>query len=113
MKNLNIQYHVRCFITYSRSVRASTRLLAAFSPSTRTMSSQFSVTVRTSCNILRVLRWYVDSADREGEAGVFGCDTCRTGDAVGVEGPRNEANLPLIVGSCNKMYSCLDNVKWW
>lgn len=35
----------------------------------------------------------------------MGCDTCRTGDDVGVEGPRNEASRPLIMLGYNDISS--------
>lgn len=43
---------------------------------------------------VRTLRWYVDSAYREGEAASWGLTL--TGEDVGVEGPLKEASLLIV-----------------
>lgn len=51
---------------------------------------------RISCSEALVLRWKVDSTCLEGDEGENG-GLCCAGEDVGVEGPRNEASLLLIV----------------
>lgn len=79
--------------THSSSVLVSTRVCAAFSPSTRTRSSHVCEIDRSSCRSVLAFLWIVVSEVREGDPGVPGCFT---GEDVGVEGPRNEARRLLM-----------------
>lgn len=77
--------------------------MAAFSPSTKTISSQFSVTVLKSYSRVLTFRWYVDSTAREGDAGTD-CDADLTGEEVGVDGPRKDDKRLILTKCKNDVY---------
>ena len=105
---------------YSKSVRVSVSSWAAFNPSMRTRSSHVCAMARSSWSNVRVLRWKVDSVEREGEAGDCGCRRCLgwTGDVVGVEGLWNDLSLLLILKesawqrSRERNYSLCIHIRW-
>ena len=103
--------------TYSSSVRASTRFLAAFRPSWSTISDHSLHIDLTSSSRALIFLWKVDSSSLPGEAGGVGFappllpvtvpllledfffpEGEDSGDN-GVDGPLKEANLPLIAVS--------------